>query len=88
MGIGIARHLKRLERVIVGYLEVSDGPDEKARLGVLEVLEKTIQVAWPRYLHCYYLILMGAVRICVHKQNHTKKAILRYRQGFLRCQAL
>ncbi|XP_036434145.1 TELO2-interacting protein 2 [Colossoma macropomum] len=48
MGIGIARHLKRLERVIVGYLEVSDGPEEKARLIILEVLEKTIQTAWPR----------------------------------------
>lgn len=51
MGIGIARHLKRLERVIVGYLEVSDGPEEKARLSILEVLERTIQVAWPRCLH-------------------------------------
>lgn len=50
MGIGIARHLKRLERVIVGYLEVSDGPEEKARLSILEVLERTIQVAWPRYM--------------------------------------
>ncbi|XP_076846476.1 TELO2-interacting protein 2 isoform X2 [Brachyhypopomus gauderio] len=48
MGIGIARHLKRLERVIVGYLEVSDGPEEKTRLSILEVLERTIQTAWPR----------------------------------------
>uniref|UniRef100_A0AAR2JHK6 TELO2 interacting protein 2 n=1 Tax=Pygocentrus nattereri TaxID=42514 RepID=A0AAR2JHK6_PYGNA len=48
MGIGIARHLKRLERVVVGYLEVSDGPEEKARLMILEVLERTIQTAWPR----------------------------------------
>lgn len=53
MGIGVARHLKRLDRVIVGYLEVSDGPEEKARLGILEVLERTIQVAWPRYLYMY-----------------------------------
>ncbi|XP_066500063.1 TELO2-interacting protein 2 isoform X2 [Hoplias malabaricus] len=48
VGIRIARHLKRLERVIVGYLEVSDGPEEKARLSILEVLERTIQTAWPR----------------------------------------
>ncbi|KAL7827095.1 hypothetical protein SRHO_G00328130 [Serrasalmus rhombeus] len=48
MGIGVARHLKRLERVVVGYLEVSDGPEEKARLIILEVLERTIQTAWPR----------------------------------------
>ncbi|XP_034152509.1 TELO2-interacting protein 2 isoform X2 [Esox lucius] len=29
MGIVIVRHLKRLERVITGYLEVSDGPQEQ-----------------------------------------------------------
>ncbi|KAG7332018.1 hypothetical protein KOW79_003852 [Hemibagrus wyckioides] len=56
MGIGITRHLKRLERVIVGYLEVSDGPEEKARLSILEVLESTIQVAWPR-MECRLSIL-------------------------------
>ncbi|KAF5897832.1 TELO2-interacting protein 2, partial [Clarias magur] len=56
MGICIARHLKRLERVIVGYLEVSDGPEEKARLSMLEVLERTIQVAWPR-MECRLSVL-------------------------------
>lgn len=49
LGIQIARHLKRLQRVIVGYLEVSDGPDETARLATLETLKHTIQHAWPRY---------------------------------------
>lgn len=49
MEICIVRHLKRLERVIAGYLEVSDGPEEKARLSILEVLERTIQCAWPRF---------------------------------------
>ncbi|KAG5280458.1 hypothetical protein AALO_G00060240 [Alosa alosa] len=48
MGIVIVRHLKRLERVIIGYLEISDSPEEKTRLTILAVLEKTIQVAWPR----------------------------------------
>ncbi|XP_035418728.1 TELO2-interacting protein 2 isoform X2 [Cygnus atratus] len=38
LGILVARHLKRLERVIVGYLEVCDGPEEEARLGILETL--------------------------------------------------
>ncbi|XP_026801521.3 TELO2-interacting protein 2 [Pangasianodon hypophthalmus] len=56
MGISIARHLKRLERVIVGYLEVSDAPEEKARLSILEVLERTIQVAWPR-MECRLSVL-------------------------------
>uniref|UniRef100_A0A671S6U6 TELO2 interacting protein 2 n=1 Tax=Sinocyclocheilus anshuiensis TaxID=1608454 RepID=A0A671S6U6_9TELE len=41
MGIVIVRHLKRLERVIVGYLEVSDAPEEKARLSILDALQKT-----------------------------------------------
>ncbi|XP_043103142.1 TELO2-interacting protein 2 [Puntigrus tetrazona] len=48
MGIVIVRHLKRLERVIVGYLEVSDAPEEKARLSILDALQKTLQIAWPR----------------------------------------
>ncbi|TTM20203.1 Nuclear receptor subfamily 6 group A member 1-A [Bagarius yarrelli] len=56
MGVAIARHLKRLERVILGYLEVSDGPEEKARLSILEVLERTIQVAWPR-MECRLSVL-------------------------------
>lgn len=49
LGILIARHLKRLERVILGYLEVCDGPEEEARLGILETLQCTIEHAWPRY---------------------------------------
>ncbi|XP_073674994.1 TELO2-interacting protein 2 [Garra rufa] len=48
MGIVIVRHLKRLERVIVGYLEVSDAPEEKTRLSILDALQKTLQIAWPR----------------------------------------
>ncbi len=48
MGVVIIRHLKRLERVIVGYLEVSDAPEEKARLSILDALQKTLQIAWPR----------------------------------------
>ncbi|XP_050972593.1 TELO2-interacting protein 2 [Labeo rohita] len=48
MDIVIIRHLKRLERVIVGYLEVSDAPEEKARLSILDALQKTLQIAWPR----------------------------------------
>ncbi|KAI1900919.1 hypothetical protein AGOR_G00054790 [Albula goreensis] len=60
MGIVIARHLKRLERVIVGYLEVSDAPGEQARLGILDVLEKTIQHAWPR-MECRLTTLVRAL---------------------------
>lgn len=48
MGIVIVRHLKRLERVIIGYLEISDGPEEQTRLAILDALEKTLLIAWPR----------------------------------------
>uniref|UniRef100_A0A4W3HZF2 TELO2 interacting protein 2 n=1 Tax=Callorhinchus milii TaxID=7868 RepID=A0A4W3HZF2_CALMI len=49
LGITVLRHWKRLQRVILGYLEVDDGSsDEAARLGVLRTLETVIQQAWPR----------------------------------------
>lgn len=48
MGIAVVRHLKRLERVVTGYLEVPDPLEEQARLTILDTLEKTILVAWPR----------------------------------------
>ncbi|KAJ8286137.1 hypothetical protein GJAV_G00034950 [Gymnothorax javanicus] len=60
MGIVVVRHLKRLERVILGYLEVSDAPGEQARLGILEVLEKTVQHAWPR-MECRMAVLVHAL---------------------------
>uniref|UniRef100_G1MS58 TELO2 interacting protein 2 n=1 Tax=Meleagris gallopavo TaxID=9103 RepID=G1MS58_MELGA len=60
LGILIARHLKRLERVILGYLEVSDGPEEEARLGILETLQCTIEHAWPR-MPCRLPVLLKAL---------------------------
>ncbi|KAH1176722.1 TELO2-interacting protein 2 [Mauremys mutica] len=60
LGILVAQHLKRLERVIVGYLEVCDGPDEAARLGILETLKCTIQHAWPR-MACRLAVLLKAL---------------------------
>uniref|UniRef100_A0A672RCW9 TELO2 interacting protein 2 n=1 Tax=Sinocyclocheilus grahami TaxID=75366 RepID=A0A672RCW9_SINGR len=52
MGIVIVRHLKRLERVIVGYLEVSDAPEEKARLSILDALQKLYRL---HVLQCNYM---------------------------------
>lgn len=49
LGILSVRHWKRLERVIVGYLEVYDGPEEEARLKILETLKLLMQHTWPRY---------------------------------------
>ncbi|XP_009981918.1 PREDICTED: TELO2-interacting protein 2, partial [Tauraco erythrolophus] len=60
LGIQIARHLKRLERVILGYLEVYDGPEEGARLGILETLQCTIEHAWPR-MPCRLPVLLQAL---------------------------
>ncbi|XP_014747898.1 PREDICTED: TELO2-interacting protein 2 [Sturnus vulgaris] len=60
LGILIVRHLKRLERVILGYLEVSDGPKEEARLAILETLQCTIEHAWPR-MPCRLPVLLKAL---------------------------
>ncbi|NXJ76542.1 TTI2 protein, partial [Trogon melanurus] len=60
LGILIVRHLKRLERVILGYLEVCDGPEEEARLGILETLQCTIEHAWPR-MPCRLAVLLKAL---------------------------
>ena len=48
LGILTVRHLKRLERVIISYLEVYDGPEEEARLKILETLKLLLQYTWPR----------------------------------------
>ncbi|NXE76652.1 TTI2 protein, partial [Cochlearius cochlearius] len=60
LGILIVRHLKRLERVILGYLEVCDGPEDEARLGILETLQCTIEHAWPR-MPCRLPVLLKAL---------------------------
>uniref|UniRef100_A0A8C5TR68 TELO2 interacting protein 2 n=1 Tax=Malurus cyaneus samueli TaxID=2593467 RepID=A0A8C5TR68_9PASS len=60
LGILIVRHLKRLQRVILGYLEVSDGPKEEARLAILETLQCTIEHAWPR-MPCRLPVLLKAL---------------------------
>lgn len=41
--------LQRLLRVIFSYLEVSDYPNEEARLEILDALHATMLHAWPRY---------------------------------------
>ncbi|NXG77137.1 TTI2 protein, partial [Baryphthengus martii] len=63
LGILVARHLKRLERVILGYLEVGDGPEEEARLGILEALRSTIEHAWPRMPCRLPVLLKGLLKM-------------------------
>uniref|UniRef100_A0A673T7Y6 TELO2 interacting protein 2 n=1 Tax=Suricata suricatta TaxID=37032 RepID=A0A673T7Y6_SURSU len=60
LGILTVRHLKRLERVIIGYLEVYDGPEEEARLKILETLKLVMQYAWPR-VSCRRVVLLKAL---------------------------
>ncbi|XP_067326960.1 TELO2-interacting protein 2 [Anolis sagrei] len=59
-GFQITRHLKRLQQVIVGYLEIADGPEEIARLAILDTLKCTIQHAWPR-MTCHLSVLLKAL---------------------------
>ncbi|NXA41700.1 TTI2 protein, partial [Eudromia elegans] len=60
LGIHVSRHLKRLERVVLGYLEVSDGPAEEARLATLATLRCAIEHAWPR-MPCRLPVLLRAL---------------------------
>ncbi|KAM6965433.1 TELO2-interacting protein 2 [Aplochiton taeniatus] len=60
MGIAVVRHLKRLERVVTGYLEIPDPQEEQARLAILDTLEKTIIVAWPR-MECRLGVLVRSL---------------------------
>ncbi|XP_057553021.1 TELO2-interacting protein 2 isoform X2 [Hippopotamus amphibius kiboko] len=60
LGILAVRHLKRLERVIIGYLEVYDGPEEEARLKILETLKLLMQHTWPR-ISCRLVVLLKAL---------------------------
>ncbi|XP_041458965.1 TELO2-interacting protein 2-like isoform X2 [Lytechinus variegatus] len=53
MGITILWHMKRLIRIIIAYLETSDGPEETGRLLTLRILQAVILQAWPRMMtHC------------------------------------
>uniref|UniRef100_A0A3Q4BYC9 TELO2 interacting protein 2 n=1 Tax=Mola mola TaxID=94237 RepID=A0A3Q4BYC9_MOLML len=67
MGVAICRHLRRLERVVLGYLEVRDPPDETSRLQVLKALQNATRAAWPRMacradvlLRCLLKLLLDA----------------------------
>ena len=53
LGIRNVKYYKRLLRVIAGYLEVYDGPEEVTRLNILDVLIEVIRATWPRVpSHC------------------------------------
>ncbi|GAB1293077.1 TELO2-interacting protein 2 [Apodemus speciosus] len=66
LGILTVRHLKRLERVILGYLEVYDEPEDETRLKILETLKLVMQYTWPRLrgdrrISCRVVVLLKAL---------------------------
>ncbi|XP_047237635.1 TELO2-interacting protein 2 isoform X2 [Girardinichthys multiradiatus] len=65
MGVAVCRHLQRVERVVLGYLEVRDPPEETNRLMILEVLQRTIKVAWPRMACRVDVLLRCLLRLLV-----------------------
>ncbi|XP_058491474.1 TELO2-interacting protein 2 [Solea solea] len=65
MGVAVCRHLRRLERVVLGYLEIRDPPEEINRLKTLEVLQKTTRAAWPRMEARINVLLRCLLRLLV-----------------------
>ncbi|CAL1616619.1 unnamed protein product [Knipowitschia caucasica] len=65
-GIAVCRHMKRLQRVILGYLELSDPPHETSRVQTLRTLNRTLQTAWPRVeKRSWEQILRAVLRLLV-----------------------
>ena len=81
LGILTVRHLKRLERVIIGYLEVYDGPEEEARLKILEALKLLMRYTWPRYDRQQTGVLRGADLSPYPLQNLPRGAFSTEQQG-------
>ncbi|XP_029961492.1 TELO2-interacting protein 2 [Salarias fasciatus] len=65
MGVAVCRHLRRLERVVLGYLEVGDPPEESSRLSVLEALQRASRAAWPRLRRRAAVLLRPLLRLLV-----------------------
>uniref|UniRef100_A0A3Q0QVR3 TELO2 interacting protein 2 n=1 Tax=Amphilophus citrinellus TaxID=61819 RepID=A0A3Q0QVR3_AMPCI len=71
MGVAVCRHLRRLERVVLGYLEVRDPPQETTRLKMLEALQKTARAAWPRMQCRVNVLLRCLLRLLVDVSSDT-----------------
>ncbi|XP_032435413.1 TELO2-interacting protein 2 isoform X3 [Xiphophorus hellerii] len=65
VGVAVCRHLRRLVPVLLGYLEVGDPPEESVRLKMLEVLQSTIRLAWPRMASRTDVLLRCLLRLLV-----------------------
>ncbi|XP_008417626.1 TELO2-interacting protein 2-like [Poecilia reticulata] len=65
VGVAVCRHLRLLVPVLLGYLEVGDPPEESVRLKMLEVLQSTIRLAWPRMASRADALLRSLLRLLV-----------------------
>ncbi|KAM6930939.1 TELO2-interacting protein 2 [Xenentodon cancila] len=65
VGVAICRHLQRVERVVLGYLEIQDPPEEISRLKILEALQRIIRAAWPRVERRVDVLLRSLLRLLV-----------------------
>uniref|UniRef100_A0A087XT66 TELO2 interacting protein 2 n=1 Tax=Poecilia formosa TaxID=48698 RepID=A0A087XT66_POEFO len=65
VGVAVCRHLRRLMPVLLGYLEIGDPPEESVRLKMLEVLQSTIRLAWPRMASRADALLRCLLRLLV-----------------------
>ncbi|XP_069579999.1 TELO2-interacting protein 2 isoform X2 [Brachyistius frenatus] len=74
MGVAVCRHLQRVERVVLGYLEVSDPPEETSRLNILEVLERSSRAAWPRMRRRVPVLLRCLLRLLVDVSEDSQLA--------------
>ncbi|CAL8248013.1 unnamed protein product [Merluccius merluccius] len=72
----IHRHLQRVERVLMGYLEVSDPPQESSRGSTLDALETLLPVAWPRHLQRVERVLMGYLEVSDPPQESSRGSTL------------
>ncbi|KAF7642587.1 hypothetical protein LDENG_00255220 [Lucifuga dentata] len=76
MGVAVCRHLRRVERVVLGYLEVRDPPDELSRLKILEALQKTMRVAWLRMAARVDVLLRCLLRLLVDVASDVSLGLL------------
>lgn len=72
MGVAVCRHLRRLERVTLGYLEVGDPPEETSRLNVLEALQIASRAAWPRFQSGVDALLRSLLRLLVDLSSDSR----------------
>lgn len=66
MGINVVKYLNKLLELFEDYLEISDVPEEQARINTLKALESLIKVAWPRIPSHFEVIIKVLVKLLHH----------------------